>query len=122
MANSAFTIHDKLARIVVSLNIQAFLGGRNYLTKAEVKASQTIAWVRIQVERAIQRIKTYSIIRNKIPLALHRSINQIWTVICLLTNLAPPLIDENNKKESISTFVLTLQPIITVYALCFSQR
>ena len=122
MANSAFTIHDKLARIVVSLNIQAFLGGRNYLTKAEVKASQTIASVRIQVERAIQTIKTYSIIRNKIPLALHRSINQIWTVICLLTNLAPPLIDENNKKESISTFVLTLQPIIIVYALCFSQR
>ena len=100
MGNSAFTIDDKLARIGVSLNIQAFLGGRDYLCKAEVKASQTIASVRIQVERAIQRIKTYSIIRSEIPLTLHRSINQIWTVICLLTNLAPPLIDENNKKES----------------------
>ena len=62
MADRGFTIHDELARVGVSLNIPAFLGGRDYLTKAEVKASQTIASVRIHVERAIQRIKTYSII------------------------------------------------------------
>ena len=100
MADRGFTIHDQVARVGVSLNIPAFLGGRDYLTKGEVKASQTIASVRIHVERAIQRIKTYSIIRNEIPLTLHGSINQIWTVFCLLTNLAPPLIDESNKKEN----------------------
>ena len=100
MADRGFTIHNELARVGVSLNIPAFLGGRDYLTEAEVKASQTIAFVRLHVERVIQRIKTYSIIRNKIPLTLHGSINQIWTVICLLTNLAPPVIDESNKKEN----------------------
>ena len=100
MTGRGFTIHDELARVGVSLNIPAFLGGRDYLTKAEVKASQTIASVRIHVERAIQRIKTYSIIQNEIPLTLHGSINQIWTVICLLTNLAPRLIDKSNKNES----------------------
>ena len=100
MADMEFTIHDELARVGVSLNIPAFLGGRDYLTKAEVKASQTVASVRIHVERAIQRIKTYSIIQNEIPLTLHGSINQIWTVICLLTNLAPRLIDKSNKNES----------------------
>ena len=89
----------ELPRVGVSLNFPAFLGCRDYLTKAEVKTSQTIASVHIHVERAIQIIRTYSIIRNEIPLALHGSINQIWTVICLLTNLAP-LIDESNKKES----------------------
>ena len=100
MADRGFTRHDEIARVGVSLNITAFLGGRDYLTKAEVKASQTIASVRIHVERAIQRIKTYSIIRNEILLTLHGSINQIWTVISLLTNLAPPLIDEINKREN----------------------
>ena len=100
MADREFTIHDELAPVGVSLNILAFLGGRDYLTKAEAKASQTIASFGIHIERAIQRIKTYSIIRNEIPLTLHGSINQIWTVICLLTNLAPPLIDESNKKEN----------------------
>ena len=100
MADRGFTIHNELARVGVSLNIPAFLGGRDYLTKAEVKASQIIASVRIHVEKAIQRIETYSIIRNEIPLTLHGSINQIWTVISLLTNLVPPLIDESNKKEN----------------------
>ena len=100
MADRGFTRHDEIARVGVSLNITAFLGARDYLTKAEVKASQTIASVRIHVERATQRIKTYSIIRNEILLTLHGSINQIWTVISLLTNLAPPLIDEINKREN----------------------
>ena len=100
MADRGFTIHNELAPVGVSLNIPAFLGGRDYLTKVEVKASQTVASVRIHVERAIQRMKTYSITRNEIPLTLHGSTNQIWTVICLLTNLAPPLIDESNKKEN----------------------
>ena len=58
MAQMGFTIHDKLARVGVSLNIPAFLGDMDYLIKAEVKASQTIASVRMHVERAIQRIKT----------------------------------------------------------------
>ena len=53
MADRGFTIHDELARVGVSLNIPAFLGGRDYLTKGEVKASQTITSVRIHVERAI---------------------------------------------------------------------
>ena len=123
MADRGVTVHDELDRVGVSLNIPPFLGGRDYLTKAEVKASQTIASVCIHVERAIQRIKIYSIIRNEIPLTLHGSINQIWTVICLLTNLAPPRIDESNKKKiNISTFIPTLQPSIAVYALLFSQR
>ena len=96
MAGSGFTVHD----VGVSLNIPAFLGGRVYLTNAEVKTSQTIASVHIHVGRVIQIIKTNSIIRNEIPLTLHGSINQIWTVIYLLTNLGPPLIDESNEKES----------------------
>ena len=112
MADRGFTIHDQVARVGVSLNIPAFLGGRDYLTKAEVKASQTIASVRIHVERAIQRIKTYSIIRNEIPLTLHGSINQIWTVFCLLTNLAPPLIDESNKKETLALLFSLYSPVL----------
>ena len=35
MADRGFTIHDELARVGVSLNIPAFLGGRDYLTKAK---------------------------------------------------------------------------------------
>ena len=80
MTDRGFTVHNELARVGVSLNIPAFSGGMDYLTKAEVKTNQTIASVRMHVERAIQRIKTYSIIQNEISLTPHGSINQIWTV------------------------------------------
>ena len=50
MADRGFTIHDQVARVGVSLNIPAFLGGRDYLTGADVKSSQTIASVRITLK------------------------------------------------------------------------
>ena len=55
MADRGFTITDLLKPINVKLNIPSFLCGREQLTKDEVKESQTIASVRIHVERAIQK-------------------------------------------------------------------
>ena len=95
MADRGFTIQEELNPLKVRLNIPAFLSGRDQLTKAEVKESQCIASVRIHVERAIQRIKKFRQIRNEIPLVLHGSINQIWTVVCLLCNFLPPLIQND---------------------------
>ena len=55
MADRGFTMHYELARVGVSLNIPAFLGGRDYLTKAEVKLSLPSAFM---LDWAIHRIKT----------------------------------------------------------------
>ena len=69
------------------------ISDKEFVAKSgKVKESQTIASVRIHVERAIQRIKEFRLIRNKIPLNLHGSINQIWTVCVFLCNFMPPLI------------------------------
>ena len=76
------------------MNIPAFLSGRYQLTEKEALESQTVASVRIHVERAIQRVKKFKQIRNEIPLVLHGSVNQIWTVCCLLSNFMPPLIQK----------------------------
>ena len=97
IADRGFTIEEELANINVSLNIPSFLEGRNQFTLAEVKESQTIASVRIHIERTIQRIKRYKIIRNEISLSLHGSVNQIWTIICLLANFQSPLIKDKEK-------------------------
>ena len=48
----------------------------------------------MHVERAIQRIKTVKLIKNKIPLAFHGLINQSWTVTGILCNFLPPLIQK----------------------------
>ena len=95
MTDRSFTIQNELALSHIKLNIPSFLGGRAQLTKAEVKGSQTIASVRIHVERAINRIKKLKAL-NHIPLTLHGSANQIWTVSRILWNFLPPLIQKNS--------------------------
>ena len=96
MADRGFTIKKQLDPLGVTLNIPAFLAGKDQLSHNEVTESQTIAAVRIYIERAIQRVKYFRQIRNEIPLTMHGSINQIWTVSCLLCNFMPPLIKQHN--------------------------
>ena len=95
MADRGFVIYDELKELGVVLNIPCFLAGRDQLTAAEVKESQSIASVRIHVERAIQRVKKFRVLRNEIPLSFHGSVNQIWTVCCMLCNFMTPLIQED---------------------------
>ena len=56
-ADKGFTVHDELALVGVSLNIPVLLDGRDYPTKAEVKANQTIAPVRIHLKRQFRESK-----------------------------------------------------------------
>jgi len=53
MADRGFTIEEELKPLGVSLNIPSFLGQNDQLSAEEVTQSQTIASVRIHVERAI---------------------------------------------------------------------
>ena len=92
MADRGFTIESDLKELNVDLNIPSLLGGRAQLTAAEVKESQTIASGRIHVERPIQRVKKFKLIRKEMPLTLHGSANQLWTASCVLCNFLPPLI------------------------------
>ena len=57
MVDRGFTIKKQLESLGVTLNIPSFLAGKDQLSQEEVTESQTIAAVRIHVERAIQRIK-----------------------------------------------------------------
>ena len=57
MADCGFTIDQEQKQLKVNLNIPAFPGRRSQLTKAKVKASQTIALVQIHDERSISRLK-----------------------------------------------------------------
>ena len=95
MVDRGFTISEQLKPLNVDLNIPLFLAGRDQLSETEVLESQKIASVRIHVERAIQRIKLFKQLRNEIPATLHGSINQIWTVACLLCNFMAPLIQKD---------------------------
>ena len=92
MADRGFTIKDILAKLNIELNIPPFLDGRKQLSASEVDAGRKIASVRIHVERAINRIKFYRILKGTIPISMARLINQIIFVCAMLTNFQPALI------------------------------
>ena len=87
---SWFTIRDLLHNINVDLNIPAFLNEKQF--SADVDKSRKIASVRIHVERAIGRIKTFQILKGIISLSMARITNQIIFVCAFLTNFLPALV------------------------------
>ena len=92
MADKGFDIEDLLRGKSVSLNLPPFLESRSQFSAAEVQQTKMIAKVRIHVESAIRRIKEYHIFDSDIPYSMLGSINQLYTVVCLLTNFQGPLI------------------------------
>ena len=92
MADKGFTISDLLEPIGVGLNIPPFLGLRSQHTPSEVTATQEIALEQIQVERAMKEVKSFQIFKKVFQLSLAGSLNQMWTVCVMLTNIQNPII------------------------------
>lgn len=76
MADKGFTIRDMLKEINVDLNIPVFLNEKQF-SPEDVEKGRKIASVRIHVERAIGRIKTFHILKGTIPITMARLTNQI---------------------------------------------
>ena len=77
----------------VSVNMPPFLAGKEQMTAAETEETMSIAAVRIHVERAIGRIKTYHILDGTLPNTRSPYATQIAAVCGLLTNFLLPLLE-----------------------------
>ena len=86
MADRGFNIRHLLLPKGATLNIPAFSYGKTLSSKA-VKRSRKIASVRIHVERAIGRMKTFRILSGTIPLRTRFLLNQLVTIVAALSNL-----------------------------------
>jgi len=94
MADKGFDVQDLLVSHGLLLNIPPYKGSAP-LGINDVQKTQTIARINIHVERDIgQGKRRYRILQRVIPLTTVISINQIWTVCCILTNFRGPIIDE----------------------------
>lgn len=91
MADKEFTIEELLTPQNCTLNIPPFLREKPQFSADDVKKTQEIAKLRIHVERAIRRAKEFHLFDSIVPLSLFSSINQLWTVCCILTNFKGPL-------------------------------
>ena len=81
MADRGFTIKDMLQAIGVLWKVDS-----NY---QHPKFKKGDASVRIHVERAIGRIKTFNILKHTLPISLSRLSNQIVFVCAYLSNFKP---------------------------------
>ena len=90
--DKGFLIQEELAAIGCSLVIPYFLAAKGSFSVDEISENEAIAHLRVHVERAIRRFREFHIFDSIIPLKMAGSINQIWSVCCLLTNCRGPLI------------------------------
>jgi len=95
MADIGFTIKNPLDAKDVGFNIPDFLEDKGRLSLAEVEETELIASVRIHVERVIRRVKENQLFDSIIPVTMPGTLNQIWTVVCLLANFKGPLISKD---------------------------
>ena len=94
MGDRGFEIEDVLPE-GVTLNVPPFLNDEPRLSLEDESKTRKIASVRVHVERAIRRFKTFQIVHNILPLTMAADFNKIWVICCYLTNLLPPLMVEN---------------------------
>jgi hypothetical protein len=92
MADKGFTIKKILEEKGATLNIPDFLRKKKQFSVSEIENTEQIAQLRIHVERMNRRIKENHLIDTPIPLSLTGSVNQLWTVACLMANFNGPLV------------------------------
>ena len=94
MADKGFDIHEDLNMLGLKLNIPPFLKDKVGFMRTEddVIKTQTIARHRIHVMRAIGKIRRCRIFNSVIPITMLGSINQVWTVSCILSNFQNPVL------------------------------
>ena len=91
MADRGFTMKDTLKELDIELNLPPFLQGQEQLPP-EVQKGRKIASLCIHVERAIGCIKTFSILKQTIPISMARLTNQIVSVYAFLSKFHPALV------------------------------
>ncbi|KAL3862565.1 hypothetical protein ACJMK2_008524 [Sinanodonta woodiana] len=91
MADKGFLISDITTPKGVHLIIPPFKQKKKQFSKREVQQTRTIANLRIHVERQMERIKNFNILKTVMPLNMSQQVTKIWKICAQLTNLQPPL-------------------------------
>lgn len=92
LADRGFLISEELAARGASLAIPPFSKGKAQFSQREVETARKLSRSRIHVERAIERIKKFRILKNTMPVSLMKHSDNILTICAALTNLLPKLV------------------------------
>ncbi|WAQ95786.1 hypothetical protein MAR_028476 [Mya arenaria] len=89
LADRGFLIADELAAHGATLAIPPFAKGKSQFSQREVECARILSKSRIHVERAIERVKRFQILKNTLPISLIRHADSILTICAAFTNLLP---------------------------------
>ena len=92
MADRGFLVDDLLNERQVQIIRPPFLGTRDKFTPQEEALTKDIAKNRIHVERSIERMKKFKILKHVILFQLQPVFSQIVFVIACLVNFQEPLV------------------------------
>ncbi|XP_065665448.1 uncharacterized protein LOC136086880 [Hydra vulgaris] len=91
MADRGFQIRELLFRYC-SLSVPPGARVKSQMTATECKKTTDVANLRIHIERAINRIKTFPILKNVLPISMLHRMDDIILSCAALCNLKPALI------------------------------
>lgn len=92
MADKGFLIDKDLAEIDIGINIPPFASSARPFSEAEVALTKKIASHRIHIERSINQIKCFKLLKRIIPISMFEHINAHWFNATILTNFQDTLV------------------------------
>ncbi|XP_066925569.1 uncharacterized protein [Clytia hemisphaerica] len=98
MADRGFQIQEELMLKYCKLTVPPGARSKSQMT-AEAKKTKEVANLRIHVERAINRIKTFRILKTVMPITMLHHCDDIVKVCSALCNLKPFLVIETDEKD-----------------------
>ncbi|XP_067130115.1 uncharacterized protein [Centruroides vittatus] len=95
MTDKGFHIEDACSARAIGLVRPPFIRNQNQLSKHDALETAEIAKARVHVERAIQRMKLFAVLKQKLDWTLLPHIDKILTIICGVVNLSRPILGDD---------------------------
>ena len=89
MADRGFHIKEELMLKFCTVSVPPGASVKVQMVTTECKTTKTVANLRIHVERAINRIKTFLILKSVLPITILHNIDDIVKTCATLCNLKP---------------------------------
>ncbi|XP_052795620.1 uncharacterized protein LOC128228371 [Mya arenaria] len=93
LADRGFLIGDELNELGAELVIPAFTRGKSQLSARDVESGRKISNVRIHVERAMERLKNFRILSDRMHSNMVPHADSIMTISAAIMNLHPNLVN-----------------------------
>lgn len=94
MADKGFLIEEECEDNFIRLLRPPFLKNKDCLSEKEAEDNRKIAGARVHVERSIQRLKIFKILKTKYPFRRIHEVEDVMTIIAGIVNLSNPILGD----------------------------